>query len=92
MYDIMLFGRGYSGEIWRVDSQSRVLELFERPDMQSLGENCDTKLPAPVTFTVSMQLIQGRNYFIAFADEKPSNDEIEWTFLHSDRKPESIIN
>ncbi|HGY4229254.1 TPA: hypothetical protein ACNVAS_004227 [Citrobacter amalonaticus] len=88
MSDIMLFGRGYFGEVWYAECQSGLLELFERPDMYLLGGISDTEGFVSVSFTISAQTIRGNNYLIAFADKRPSNEEIEWAFFHSDRKPE----
>lgn len=92
LYDVMLFGRGYSGDVWKTDNRSGLLEHFERPDMHLADGFSNTEDAAFVSFKIAMQSIRGENYLIAFADERPSNEEIEWAFFHSDRKPEPITD
>lgn len=92
MPDVMLFGQGYSGEVWETESQSSPLELFERPDMYLLDGLSDTEDFVFVSFKISVQSIRGENYLIAFADKRPSSEEIEWAFFHGDRKPEPITD
>ncbi|MBJ9011227.1 hypothetical protein [Citrobacter koseri] len=92
MHDVMLFGRGYSGEVWETESQSSPLELFERPDMHLVDGLSDTEDFVFVSFKISVQSIRGESYLIAFADKRPSSEEIEWAFFHNDRKPEPITD
>ena len=92
MYDIMLFGRGYSGRVWKTKRQSGRLEHFERPDMHLVNGVSDTVDSVFLSFKISVQSIRGEKYLIAFAGERPSNKEIEWAFFHNDRKPEPITD
>lgn len=92
MHDVMLFGGGYSGEIWQTGCLSGQLEHFERPDMHIVDGVSDTEDFLFVSFMISVQPLRGKNYLIAFADKRPSNEEIEWAFFHGDRKPEPITS